>query len=221
MIRLERVTKVFSRGERTLPALRGITLEVPKGTFLSIMGPSGSGKSTLINLIAGLDVPSEGQIVIDGEATDTFTDDTWTTLRGTKIGIVFQFFNLLPTLSVIENVALPLRLQGMQGPEVIRRANAWLEEVELHDRDEHFPHELSGGEQQRVAVARAMVHEPRIVLADEPTGNLDTSRGREIVDLLRRLAKKSGQTVVMVTHSQDAAAMADQTVTIVDGELTS
>ena len=220
MIQLESVTKSFSRGERTLPVLRGITLRVPKGVFLSVMGPSGSGKSTLINLIAGLDVPSEGHIVIDGQRTDTFSDDAWTTLRGTKIGIVFQFFNLLPTLSVIENVALPLRLQGMTGHEVTRRAEAWLRQVELHDRNAHYPHELSGGEQQRAAVARAMVHEPDILLADEPTGNLDTTRGREIVDLMRTLARKSGQTVVMVTHSHEAAAMADQTVTMVDGQLT-
>ena len=221
MIQLDGVTKVFSRGGRALPVLKGITLQVPKGVFLSIMGPSGSGKSTLINLIAGLDVPSEGHIVIDGQPTDTLSDDAWTTLRGTKIGIVFQFFNLLPTLSVMENVALPLRLQGMKGPEVTQRAEAWLKEVELHDRHAHYPHELSGGEQQRAAVARAMVHEPDILLADEPTGNLDTTRGREIVDLMRTLAKKSGQTVVMVTHSHEAAAMADRTVTMVDGQLAS
>ena len=220
MIQLTDVTKIFSRGQRTLSALRGVTLDVPKGVFLSIMGPSGSGKSTLINLIAGLDAPSEGRIVIDGQPTDTFSDNVWTTLRGTKIGIVFQFFNLLPTLSVIENVALPLRLRGLNGPEVPQRAEAWLKEVALHNRHAHYPHELSGGEQQRAAVARAMVHEPDILLADEPTGNLDTTRGREIVNLIRTLAKKSGQTVVMVTHSHEAAAMADQSVTIVDGQLT-
>ena len=219
MIQLEGVTKVFSRGARTLPVLRGITLQVPKGVFLSIMGPSGSGKSTLINLVAGLDVPSEGHIIIDGQSTDTFSDDAWTTLRGTKIGIVFQFFNLLPTLSVIENVELPLRLQGLNGPAVPQRAEAWLKAVELSDRGAHFPHELSGGEQQRAAVARAMVHEPDILLADEPTGNLDTTRGREIVELMRTLAKQSGQTVVMVTHSHEAAAMADHNVTMVDGQL--
>ncbi|HHZ82533.1 MAG TPA: ABC transporter ATP-binding protein [Nitrospirales bacterium] len=221
MIQLDGVTKVFSRGERALPVLRGITLQVPKGVFLSIMGPSGSGKSTLINLIAGLDVPTEGQIIIDGKPTETLSDDAWTTLRGTKIGIVFQFFNLLPTLSVIENVALPLQLQGINGPEVTQRAKAWLQEVELHHRGAHYPHELSGGEQQRAAVARAMVHEPDILLADEPTGNLDTTRGREIVDLMRALTKKSGQTVVMVTHSHEAAAMADRTVTMIDGRLSS
>ncbi len=221
MIQLEDVTKVFSRGERTLPVLRGITLKIPKGLFLSIMGPSGSGKSALINLIAGLDVPTEGHIVIDGQPTGTLSDDAWTTLRGTKIGIVFQFFNLLPTLSVIENVALPLRLQGRTGPEVTQRAKTWLQNVELHDCHGHYPHELSGGEQQRAAVARAMVHKPDILLADEPTGNLDTTRGREIVDLMRTFAKKSGQTVVMVTHSHEAAAMADRTVTMIDGQLTS
>jgi len=221
MIQLDGVTKIFSRGGRILPVLHGITLKVPKGIFLSIMGPSGSGKSTLINLIAGLDVPTEGHIVIDGQLTDTLTDDAWTTLRGTKIGIVFQFFNLLPTLSVIENIALPLRLQGMTGPNVTQRAEAWLKEVGLNHRHEHYPYELSGGEQQRAAVARAMVHKPNILLADEPTGNLDSAHGREIVDLMRSLAKKSGQTVVMVTHSHKAASMADRIVTMVDGQLVS
>ena len=219
MIQLDDVTKTFSRGNRTFHALRGITLHVPKGTFLSIVGPSGSGKSTLINLIAGLDIPSGGYISIDGQRTDTFSDTMWTTLRGTKIGIVFQFFNLLPTLSVIENVALPLRLQGMKGTKVIQRAEAWLNAVELHNRNAYYPHELSGGEQQRVAVARAMVHEPDILLADEPTGNLDTAGSRDIVDLMRTLSKRSGQTVIMVTHNQNAAAMADKTITVVDGQL--
>ncbi len=220
MIQLYGVTKNFSRGRQTLSILQDITLHVARGVFLAIMGPSGSGKSTLINLVAGLDSPTAGEIVIDGKTTNKFHDDAWTVLRNTKIGIVFQFFNLLPTLSVIENVSLPLRLQGITGPEVIRRTKVWLDKVDLHGRDDHYPYELSGGEQQRAAIARGLIHEPKILLADEPTGNLDTTHGREIIELMRTLTKTSAQTVMMVTHNNEAAAMADKTMIMTDGQLT-
>jgi len=190
-------------------------MEVAQGEFLAVMGPSGSGKSTLLNLIGGLDRPTEGDILIEGRSTRGFTEAEWTRLRREWIGVVFQFFNLLPNLTARENVALPLLLRGDPAPE--RRVDDCLAAVGLAHRGEHRPAELSGGEQQRVAVARALVHRPALLLADEPTGNLDSRVGREIVQLIKTLARQGGQTVVLATHSRDAAAEADRVLIMRDG----
>ena len=192
-------------------------MEVAKGEFLAIMGPSGSGKSTLLNLIGGLDRPTEGDVVIGGRSTHGFTEADWTQLRREQIGVVFQFFNLLPGLTARENVALPLLLRGEADPE--QRVEECLAAVGLAHRGEHRPSELSGGEQQRVAVARALVHRPALLLADEPTGNLDSKVGREIVQLMKTLARQGGQTVILATHSRSVAEEADRIVLMRDGSV--
>lgn len=215
MVRLEGVSKVYQRGAATIKALQGVSLRVAPGEFVAIMGPSGSGKSTLLNLIGGLDRPTEGEIVIDGRSTRGFTERDWTMLRRERIGVVFQFFNLLPGLTARENVALPLLLRGESDPTT--RTEECLAAVGLADRGGHRPSELSGGEQQRVAIARALVHRPAILLADEPTGNLDSKVGHDIVALMKTLAKQGGQTVVLATHSREAAAEADRRLMMRDG----
>ena len=217
VVRLEGVSRVYQRGASTIQAVQGVSLEVVKGEFLAIMGPSGSGKSTLLNLIGGLDRPTEGDIVIEGRSTRGFTEAEWTTLRRERIGVVFQFFNLLPGLTARENVALPLLLRGDADPG--RRVEDCLAAVGLAHRGEHRPSELSGGEQQRVAVARALAHRPALLLADEPTGNLDSKVGREIVQLIKTLARQGGQTVVLATHSREAAAEADRVLVMRDGSV--
>ncbi|MEK6604011.1 MAG: ABC transporter ATP-binding protein, partial [Nitrospirota bacterium] len=208
MVRLEGVSRVYQRGASIIRAVQGISLEVARGEFLAVMGPSGSGKSTLLNLIGGLDRPTEGDILIEGRSTRGLTETEWTTLRRERIGVVFQFFNLLPGLTARENVALPLLLRGDADPA--KRVEECLAAVGLAHRGEHRPSELSGGEQQRVALARALAHRPALLLADEPTGNLDSKVGREIVQLIKALARQGGQTVVLATHSRDAAAEADR-----------
>ena len=217
MVRLEGVSKVYQRGASTIRAVQGVSLEVAKGEFLAVMGPSGSGKSTLLNLIGGLDRPTEGDVILDGRSTRGFTESDWTRLRRERIGIVFQFFNLLPGLTARENVALPLLLRGDPDPE--NRVEECLAAVGLAHRGEHRPSELSGGEQQRVAVARALVHQPALLLADEPTGNLDSKVGREIVQLIKTLARQGGQTVVLATHSRSAAEEADRILLMRDGSV--
>jgi putative ABC transport system ATP-binding protein len=215
VVRLEKVSKLYQRGATSIWALRGVTLEVPHGQFLALMGPSGSGKSTLLNLISGLDRPTEGDIVIEGRSTRGFSESDWTLLRRERIGIVFQFFNLLPGLTAQENVELPLLLRGDSQPRM--QAEAALQAVGLAHRAGHRPAELSGGEQQRVALARALVHSPAVLLADEPTGNLDSRIGQEIVRLMKGLAHKNGQTVILATHSRDAASEADRILLMRDG----
>jgi len=217
VVRLEAVSKVYRRGAATIQALQGVSLDVATGEFLAIMGPSGSGKSTLLNLIGGLDRPTEGDILIEGSSTLRFTENDWTMFRRNRIGVVFQFFNLLPGLTARENVALPLLLRGESDPE--GRAEECLAAVGLAGRGDHRPAELSGGEQQRVAVARALVHRPAILLADEPTGNLDSKIGRELVSLIKTLARRGGQTVILATHSRDAAAEADRVLLMRDGRV--
>ncbi|MEK6548749.1 MAG: ABC transporter ATP-binding protein [Nitrospirota bacterium] len=215
MVRLEGVSRVYQRGASIIRAVQGISLEVARGEFLAVMGPSGSGKSTLLNLIGGLDRPTEGDILIEGRSTRGLTETEWTTLRRERIGVVFQFFNLLPGLTARENVALPLLLRGDADPA--KRVEECLAAVGLAHRGEHRPSELSGGEQQRVALARALAHRPALLLADEPTGNLDSKVGREIVRLIKALARQGGQTVVLATHSRDAAAEADRVLIMRDG----
>ena len=217
MIALSDVHKVFRQGETEVRALAGVSLDVAAGEFVAIRGPSGSGKSTLLHLIGGLDVPSAGEIRIDGALLSRLSDDELTVFRRRKIGFVFQFFNLLPTLSAEENVALPLLLDGVRARDARPRALAALEQVGLTHRRRHRPDELSGGEMQRAAVARALVIEPRLILADEPTGNLDTTTGEQILSLIRRANAERGCTVVLVTHDPRAATYGTRLITLNDG----
>jgi putative ABC transport system ATP-binding protein len=216
MILLDQVSKVFD-GKRKATALESVCLEIAKGQVVSIVGPSGSGKSTLLNLIGGLDRPTSGQIRIDGENLAELPDDDLTHVRRDKIGFVFQFFNLLPTLSSMENVALPLHLRKWPRKKIEDRAKELLELVQLGHRLEHLPDELSGGERQRVAIARALSVYPPILLADEPTGNLDTHTGQEILKLIDDLHSRLGSTILIVTHDIDVANRCSRTVSLRDG----
>ena len=219
MIRLQQVAKVYSLGKVEVRALDGVTLTIGQGEFIALVGASGCGKSTLLNLMAGIDRPTSGEVWFEGERLDSLSDDRLTRLRRTKVGIVYQCFNLLPTLTARENVALPLLLDGLQRGEIEGRVGGGLQRVGLTHRAEHWPHELSGGEQQRVAIARAIVAEPRVVLADEPTGNLDSVAGGAVLDLLKELNRDHGQTIVMATHSQEAVRRADRIVYLRDGKI--
>ena len=219
MIRLQQVAKVYSLGKVEVRALDGVTLTIGQGEFVALVGPSGCGKSTLLNLMAGIDHPTSGEVWFEGEHLDSLSDDRLTRLRRTKVGIVYQCFNLLPTLTARENVALPLLLDGLQGGEIEGRVAGRLQCVGLTHRAEHWPHELSGGEQQRVAIARAIVAEPRVVLADEPTGNLDSMAGGAVLDLLEELNRDHGQTIVLATHSVEAVRRAGRIVYLRDGKI--
>src|SRR5947209_4176380 len=216
MMELRGATKVYKQGLRTVNALRGVSLTIEAGEFVSIMGPSGSGKSTLMHLLGALDNPSTGEVWFQGRALHTLNDSELALLRRTRIGFVFQFFNLLPTLTAAENVALPLLLSGQRRRVALKPAYVGLERVGLRDRADHFPDEMSGGEMQRVAIARALVIEPEAVLCDEPTGNLDSASSEEVLKLLRSLPQ-AGRAVVMVTHDAHAAAFGDRIVHIRDG----
>jgi putative ABC transport system ATP-binding protein len=218
MIELDRVTKQFE-GKRNVTALHELTLSIPRGELVAIIGPSGSGKSTLLNLVGGLDRPTAGEIRVDGEALGGLSDDALTRVRRDKIGFIFQFFNLLPTLSCLENVGLPLHLRGWSRAKVHERATELLRLVQLSHRLQHLPDELSGGERQRVAIARALSIYPPILLADEPTGNLDTHTGAEILGLLRDLHERLGSTVVIVTHDMKVAESCDRTIALRDGRI--
>jgi putative ABC transport system ATP-binding protein len=217
MMELLDVTKVYQHGPRAVQAVRGVSLQVMPGEFVSIMGPSGSGKSTLLHLMGGLDTPSSGKALFQGQDLEALSDRSRSLLRRTRIGFVFQFFNLLPTLTAAENVALPLLLGGQGRAKALIRAAAALERVGLSERATHFPEAMSGGEMQRVAVARALVTEPEAVLCDEPTGNLDSANSKEVLALLRRLPEDGRRAVVMVTHDREAAAIGDRFVHIRDG----
>ena len=210
-------TKVYQQGQRRVDALRGVSLRVEAGEFVSIMGPSGSGKSTLMHLLGGLDTPTSGRVLFQGQDLRAMSDRDRSLLRRNRVGFVFQAFNLLATLNGVENVALPLLLGGRPRREARERALAVLERVGLGHRADHFPDEMSGGEMQRVAVARALVGEPEAVLCDEPTGNLDSASSREILGLLRELPERGRRAVVMVTHDPTAAAYGDRIVHIRDG----
>jgi putative ABC transport system ATP-binding protein len=219
LIRLEQVTRVYPIGGADVRAIDGITLTIPTGEFVALMGPSGCGKTTLINLIGAIDRPTSGGVWLDEERLDLLSDDRLTRLRRTNIGIVYQFFNLLPTLSASENIGLPLLLYGLPAREIAARVARQLEQVGLAHRAHHWPHELSGGEQQRVAIARAIVAEPRVVLADEPTGNLDSVAGGAVLDLLQELNREHRQTIVLATHSAEAARRAGRIVHLRDGKV--
>lgn len=219
MVTLADVSKVYERGSDHICGLDRVNLGVEEGDFCAFVGPSGCGKSTLLNLIAGLDHPTSGDILIEGQSTKNFTSHDWTSVRRHSIGIVFQAFHLIPGLSVEENVSFPLLLRGDQRQEIRSRVADVLRLVGVSHRKTHRPSELSGGEQQRAAIARAIVHRPKILLADEPTGNLDSHNGAEIINLLRRLVKEFRQTVLLVTHSIAAAESADYIWTMKDGRL--
>jgi putative ABC transport system ATP-binding protein len=207
----------FGEGEAAVDALDGVSLELPAGAFTAIMGPSGSGKSTLMHVLAGLDKPSSGTATIDGTDLSTLDDKKLTELRRDKVGFIFQSFNLLPVLTAQENIELPLKIAGRDVDEAWR--DQIVQTVHIGDRLTHHPSELSGGQQQRVAVARALISKPAVVFADEPTGNLDSSSSAEVLKLLRQSVDELGQTVVMVTHDANAAAIADRIVVLADGKI--
>lgn len=217
MIQLINVHKVYRQGATEITALAGVSLEVSTGEFAVIMGPSGSGKSTLLHLIGGLDQPNRGDVLVDGRLISQLSDDQLTLFRRATVGFVFQFFNLLPTLSAVENVMLPLILDAQARSQAYSRAERILERVGLAERKSHLPEELSGGEIQRLAVARALAFNPSILLADEPTGNLDSKTGAQVLELIREVNRQQGCTVVMVTHDKEAAAFGDRVIQLKDG----
>lgn len=217
MIRLINVHKLYRQGRSEITALAGVSLDIRKGEFAVIMGPSGSGKSTLLHLIGGLDRPNMGEVLVDGRIISQMPDDEVTLFRRSQIGFIFQFFNLLPTLTAMENVMLPLILDGQAGAQANPRAEMLLERVGLLARRDHLPEELSGGEIQRLAIARALAFHPPILLADEPTGNLDSKSGEAILQLIRHINREEGCTVVMVTHDREAAGYGDRIIHLRDG----
>jgi putative ABC transport system ATP-binding protein len=219
IIETSSLTKIYGKGEAAVKALNGINLRVRAGEFVAVMGPSGCGKSTLLHLCGGLDRPSGGTIMLDGQDLTALNDDKLSALRRQKIGFIFQFYNLIPVLSALENAALPLVLDGIKPAAANARAREWLERTGLADRLTHRPDQLSGGQQQRVAIARALAADPAVVLADEPTGNLDSRAGDEIAGLLRRIAKEWGRTVMMVTHDPRISAYADRIIFLKDGTI--
>ena len=219
MVRLDRVCKEYCRGTVVIQALKHATVHVADGEFCAIMGPSGSGKSTLLNVIAGLDFITSGEIFLDDQPTSGFSDAEWTQRRREWIGMVFQSFHLVPGLTAAENVGLPLQFNGRSFKFIHQRVVEVLEMVGLQHRQKHRPGELSGGEQQRVAIARAVACQPRLLLADEPTGNLDSHQGTEIIDLIHQIAQNAGQTVILVTHSEVAARVGDTVYALQDGQL--
>ena len=221
MVRLTQLSKTYSRGGSPVAAVIDVNLEIRRREFCAFIGPSGCGKSTLLNLIAGLDQPTSGDIMLDGRSTKNLTSTEWTRIRRETIGIVFQAFHLVHGLTAEENVALPLRLRGEGGRDLMKRVDEMFDMVGMIRRRHHRPGELSGGEQQRVAIARALVHRPRLLLADEPTGNIDSHQGAEIMALIKTLAEAGEQTVLLVTHSDQAAHAADYTWMMQDGRLVS
>ena len=219
MIRCIDVRKVYRQGQNEITALAGITLDITKGEFTVIMGPNSSGKNTLLHLIGGLDRPTSGDVLVDQRLISQMADDQVTLFRRTKIGFVFQFFNLLPTLTALENVTLPLVLDGRAKAEADQKSEFLLGKVGLEQRKNHLPEELSGGEIQRIAIARALAFNPPILLADEPTGNLDSKTGESVLALLRQINRDDGCTVVIVTHSREAACHGDRKIFLRDGSV--
>ncbi|MEP2776367.1 MAG: ABC transporter ATP-binding protein [Luteolibacter sp.] len=219
MIRCKNITKSYSKGANLVTPLENLSLEVPRGEFLALMGPSGSGKTTLLNLVSGIDTPTSGELEIDGEDIAKFSRKQLTQWRARKVGYIFQLYHLIPVLTAFENVELPLLITSMSRAERRRKAEAALEVVGLADRSHHTPSELSGGQEQRVAIARALVADPALLVADEPTGDLDRESATRILELLRSLARDHGKTIVMVTHDARAAAAADRTLHLEKGKL--
>ena len=219
MIELYNVSKVVPSGAESLTILHSLDLIVPDRQFVSIVGPSGSGKSTLLGLIAGLDAPTSGEIRIDGQNITSMSEDELAVLRGTKIGFVFQSFHLIPSLTALENILVPMEIAGV--PDAAARVARLIEDVDLANRAHHYPSQLSGGEQQRVAIARAFANNPSILLADEPTGNLDSRNGRHVFDLMVEMNRKRGATLVLVTHDHELAALADRRIALRGGRIVS
>ena len=217
MIQLAQVSKVVTSGNDQLTILHSLDLEIPSGQFVSVVGPSGSGKSTLLGLIAGLDAPTAGNIFLDGHNITQMSEDQLAELRGGMVGFIFQSFHLIPSLTAFENILIPMEIMGV--PKANQRAQSLLDEVGLHDRGHHYPSQLSGGEQQRVAIARAFANNPRILLADEPTGNLDSRNGGHIFELLMSINRERGTTLVLVTHDQQLANLADRKIGLRDGRV--
>lgn len=218
-IQVEKLTKTYGSGATAITALDHVNITIKEGEFVAIMGPSGCGKSTLLHLLGGLDKPSQGYVMIGGHNLTDLNDDKLTELRRRKIGFIFQFFNLIPVLNAVENAALPITLDGVKSAEAKIKATEWLTRFGLSDRLINRPDQLSGGQQQRVAIARALVADPELILADEPTGNLDTRSSDEIASLLRDVSKQYGRTVVMVTHDPRIAAYADRIIFLKDGKV--
>ena len=218
-VELSRVVKTYREGESERVVLRDVDVRVATGEIVVLLGRSGSGKSTVLNLVSGIDRPTSGMVRVEGVDVTTLSETARTLLRRRRIGFIFQFFNLIPTLTVEENLRLPLELNGVDGVAGRARALELLGAVGLGDRAASFPDRLSGGEQQRVAVARALVHDPALVLADEPTGNLDAESARQVLDLLAALSRRAGKTVIAVSHSEEVAALADRVLTLADGRL--
>jgi len=219
LVQANGLTKIYGEGDTAVTALDHVALDVEAGEFVAVMGPSGCGKSTLLHLLGGLDRATEGEVRIEGLALQDLSDDALTELRRRRIGFIFQFYNLIPMLDATENAALPILLDGQNASQARDKAAQWLERVGLGDRLKSRPDQLSGGQQQRVAVARALVAEPQLVLADEPTGNLDSHSASEIADLLRQVADEWGRAVIMVTHDSRIAAYADRILFLRDGEI--
>jgi len=217
MIQLANVSKVVKSGSEQLTILHELNLQIPGGQFVAVVGPSGSGKSTLLGLIAGLDGPTTGTIQLDGHEITKMNEDDLAELRGNLIGFIFQSFHLIPSLTAYENILVPMEIMGL--PRARERAQALLDEVGLHDRGHHYPSQLSGGEQQRVAIARAFANDPQILMADEPTGNLDSKNGAHIIELLLKLNRERGTTLLLVTHEHQLANLADRKITLGDGRV--
>ena len=221
MISLQKVSRYYQAGERSVHALEDVSLTIERHEFVAVVGPSGCGKSTLMHLVAGLDRPTAGEIVVDGLSLTTADDAQLTNFRRRQLGLVFQFFNLLPTMNALENVSLPLLLQGVAPDEATARAGELLQLVGLTNRASHFVHQLSGGEQQRTAIARALVHRPSLLIADEPTGNLDTISTSRVLELLQEIAGEQRTTLILVTHSPEVAAVATRHIELRDGRIVS
>ncbi|WP_263768897.1 ABC transporter ATP-binding protein [Propionivibrio soli] len=219
LVSLRRIVKSYRRGQQTVPVLAGISFDIAAGEFLALMGPSGSGKSTLLNLIAGIDRPDSGELIVAGEDIGGLSEAELADWRAQHVGFIFQFYNLMPVLSAVENVALPLLLKDMPRTERRERAELALEMVGLADRMAHVPSELSGGQQQRVAIARALITDPTVIVADEPTGDLDRESANEILNLMQRLNDEIGKAIIMVTHDSRAAAYAHAIMHLEKGEL--
>jgi len=216
----ENLTKIYGSGEAQVNALSGVSIHVDTGEFVAVMGPSGCGKSTLLHLVGGLDRPSEGVVKIEGRDLSSLNDDELTDLRREHIGFIFQFFNLIPTLSALDNTALPLVLGGMKPADAQVRATEWLEKLEVADRSTHRPEELSGGQRQRVAIARSLVTDPKLILADEPTGNLDSQAAQEFATLLRDIVDRWERSILLVTHDPRISSYADRILQMKDGRIT-
>ncbi len=219
IIKIDNVWKIYKMGEVEVAALRGLTLEIKEGEFVAVQGPSGSGKSTAMNMIGCLDVPSKGKIFLEGKDISKLEESQLAQIRGKKIGFIFQKFNLINTLSAKENIMLPMAFQGIPEEQREKRAKKLLELVELEDRMNHKPNELSGGEQQRIAIARSLANNPEVILADEPTGNLDSKAGINVMEFLDKLHKKEGKTIIMVTHDNNLAKYAQRVEYLMDGKI--